>query len=50
MDPNFFLVAILLVVLFASISIVGALHRIRDATEKTLALLQGQVSDGKLPQ
>ncbi|MGV8858364.1 hypothetical protein [Rhodoglobus sp.] len=42
MDPNFLLLALVLLVLFASISIIGALHRIRDASEKTLALLEAQ--------
>jgi hypothetical protein len=45
MDPNFFLLALVLVVLFASISIVGALRRIRDAVEKTLAILEAQAAD-----
>ena len=47
MDPNFFLLALILVVLFASISIIGALRRIRDASEKTLAILQAQASEDK---
>lgn len=42
---DFLLVALVLIVLFASISIVGALHRIRDASEKTLALLEAQAAD-----
>jgi hypothetical protein len=42
MDPNFLLLALVLLVLFASISIIGALHRIRDASEKTFALLEAQ--------
>jgi len=45
MDPNFLLMALVLVVLFASISIVGALHRIRNASEKTLAILEAQIAD-----
>jgi hypothetical protein len=45
MDPNFFLLALVLVVLFASISIVGALRRIRDAVEKTAAILEAQAAD-----
>ena len=45
MDPNFFLAALLLVVLFASISIVGALHRIRAASEETLAILKAQAAE-----
>ncbi|MGZ0212551.1 MAG: hypothetical protein ACKVI4_08735 [Actinomycetales bacterium] len=44
MDPNFLLLAVVLILLFASISIVGALHRIRDATEKTLALLEARAA------
>lgn len=42
---DFLLVALVLIVLFASISIVGALHRIRDTSEKTLALLEAQAAD-----
>ena len=42
MDPIWPLV--ILVVVFASISIVGALHRIRDASEKTLAILEAQTA------
>jgi len=45
MDPNFLLLALVLVVLFASISIVGALHRIRNASEKTLAILEAQIAE-----
>jgi ABC-type lipoprotein release transport system permease subunit len=45
MDPNFLLLALVLVVLFASISIIGALHRIRNASEKALAILEAQVAD-----
>jgi HAMP domain-containing protein len=40
MDPTWLLVVLILIVLFASISIIGALRRIRDATEKTLAILE----------
>lgn len=42
MDITWLLVVLLLLVLFASISIVGALHRIRDASEKALAILETQ--------
>jgi hypothetical protein len=42
MDPIWLLVVLILVVVFASISIVGTLHRIRDASEKTLAILEAQ--------
>ena len=42
MDPNFLLIALTLVVLFASISIIGALRRIRDACEEAVALLRTQ--------
>jgi hypothetical protein len=49
MDPIWLLVALIVVVMFASISIVGALHRIRDASEKTLAILEGQTS-GTTPE
>ncbi|SEE86149.1 hypothetical protein SAMN04489740_2828 [Arthrobacter alpinus] len=42
MDITWLLVVLLLIVLFASISIVGALHRIRDASEKALAVLEDQ--------
>jgi len=45
MDPNFFLLAILLVLLFASISIAGSLRRIRTASEKTVALLEAQAKE-----
>ena len=48
MDPNYFLVALLLVVLFASISVVGALHRIRNASEETLAILREQAAEKTL--
>lgn len=48
MVPNFLLLALVLVVLFASISITGALRRIRDATEKTLALLEAQSERTKI--
>ncbi|PYH02310.1 hypothetical protein CVV67_02470 [Arthrobacter stackebrandtii] len=44
MDITWLLVALILVVAFAAISIVGALHRIRDANEKTLALLEEQLA------
>jgi len=45
MDPDFFLVALLLVVLFASISVVGVLHRIRNASEEALAILREQAAE-----
>ncbi|MDQ0276596.1 hypothetical protein QO003_000899 [Arthrobacter silviterrae] len=44
MDITLLLVVLILVVLFASISVVGALHRIRDASEKALALLENQAA------
>ncbi|GAB3136287.1 hypothetical protein [Marisediminicola antarctica] len=44
MDPIWLLVALILIVLFASISIVGALHRTRDASEKMLAILEAQTA------
>jgi hypothetical protein len=44
MDPTWLLVVLMLIVLFASISIVGALRRIRVATEKTLAILETQTT------
>lgn len=43
---NWFLVVLILVVLFGGISVVGALRRIRDATEKMLAILEGQIVSG----
>jgi hypothetical protein len=45
MDPNYLLAALLLVVIFASISIVGVLHRIRAASEETLAILKAQAAE-----
>lgn len=42
MDITWLLVVLILVVLFASIDIVGALHRIRDASETAVALLEDQ--------
>ena len=47
MDPLWLLTVLILIVVFASISIVGALHRIRDASEKTLALLEAQAAAQK---
>ncbi|MBG6215489.1 hypothetical protein RCH23_003429 [Cryobacterium sp. CAN_C3] len=44
MDPIWLLVILILVVVFASISIVGTLRRIRDASEKTLAILEVQTA------
>lgn len=44
MDPTWLLVVLILIVLFASISVVGTLRRIRDATEKSLVILQSQAS------
>jgi hypothetical protein len=40
MDITWLLVILILVIIFASISIVGALHRIRDASETAVALLE----------
>jgi len=42
MDITWLLVVLILIVLFASISIVGALYRIRNASEKALAILESQ--------
>ncbi|AIY02620.1 hypothetical protein ART_3021 [Arthrobacter sp. PAMC 25486] len=42
MDITWLLVVLILIVLFASISIVGALRRIRAASEKALAILEDQ--------
>ncbi|WP_269936518.1 hypothetical protein [Arthrobacter sp. HY1533] len=42
MDITLLLVVLILIVLFASISIIGALHRIRNASEKALAILESQ--------
>lgn len=44
MDITWLLVVLILIVLFASISIVGALHRIRKASEKALAILESQTA------
>jgi hypothetical protein len=44
MDPLWLLIILILVVVSASISIVGTLHRIRDASEKTLAILEAQTT------
>ena len=46
MDPIWLLVVLTLIVLFASITAVGTLRRIRDATEKTLAILEVQAGAG----
>lgn len=45
---NWFMVVLILVVLFGGISVVGALRRIRDATEKMLAILEAQVVAGNV--
>lgn len=45
MDPNFLLLALLVVVSFASVSVVSSLHSIRDATKKALALLESQAGE-----
>ncbi|MEG9248191.1 hypothetical protein V6S67_08850 [Arthrobacter sp. Soc17.1.1.1] len=37
---RWFLAVLILVILFSSISIIGALHRIRDAGERSAALLE----------
>ncbi|MGH3651625.1 MAG: hypothetical protein ACRDT3_01585 [Glutamicibacter sp.] len=42
MENTWFLVVLILVNLFASISIIGALNRIRNASEKALVLLEEQ--------
>ena len=44
MDPIWLLAALILVVVFASISIVGTLHRIHDASENTFAILETQAA------
>ncbi|MDJ0315834.1 hypothetical protein [Arthrobacter antibioticus] len=44
MDTTWLLVVLILIVLFASISIVGALQRIRNASEKPLAILESQTA------
>lgn len=44
MDPTWLLIVLILIVLFASISVVGALRRIRVATEKSLVILQSLAS------
>ena len=46
--PTWLLVVLILIVLFASISIVGALRRIGDATEKTLAIILETQATGKV--
>lgn len=44
MDLTWLLVVLTLIVLFAGISIVAALRRIRDAAEKMLAILEARVA------
>ena len=44
MDITWLLVVLILIVLFASISIVGALHRILNASERALAILESQIA------
>ena len=46
MDPIWLLVVLTLIVLFASISVVGMLRRIHDSIEKTLLILEAQASAG----
>lgn len=48
MDITWLLVTLILIVLFASISIVGALHRIRNAGEKAAAMMESQASQQNL--
>lgn len=45
MDTTWLFVAFLLVLLFAGISIIGALNRIREATEKSARLLEQLVAE-----
>lgn len=45
MDPLWLFVILILIVLFASISIVGALHRIRDASERAAQLLEKHLAE-----
>lgn len=45
MDSTWLFVAFLLILLFAGISIIGALHRIREATEKSARLLEELVAE-----
>lgn len=40
MDLRWFLAVLILVVLFSSISIIGALHRMHDAAERSADLLE----------
>lgn len=40
MDPTWLFVILILIVLFASISVIGALRRIANATEKSAAHLE----------
>ncbi|WP_170211124.1 hypothetical protein [Cryobacterium flavum] len=49
MNPTWPEVALILIALFASISVVGTLRRIRDATEKTVDLLE-RLGSGVLPK
>jgi hypothetical protein len=44
MDATWLFVIVILLVLFASISAIGALRRIADATERSTALLETLVS------
>jgi HAMP domain-containing protein len=47
MDATWLLVIVILLVLFASISVIGALRRIADATERSAALLETLVSTSR---
>lgn len=44
MDSSWLMIILILIVLFASISIIGALHRIRSATERAVVLLEAKVT------
>ncbi len=48
MDITWLLIILILIVLFASISFVGALYRIRNASEKTLTILENQTERHRL--
>lgn len=45
MDVTLVLVVLVLIVLFTGISVVGALNRIRNATEKSLVILEKLAAD-----
>jgi uncharacterized membrane protein len=49
MDVTWLLVVLILVVVFASISVVGALHRVRDAVERSERLMERVLAERMPP-